>query len=62
MEAAGFSETSIHIYHTLQHQIQTYKNVIFAVRPVDCFDMCIAMLAAVFIGFRKSKPNDVSVP
>jgi len=60
MEAAGLSETSIHIYRTFQHQIPANINVSFAVRPVVYLDTCSRMLAAVSIG--KSKPNDVCVP
>jgi len=60
MGAEGFSETSIHIYRTLQLPILANSNVGFAVRPVVCLDMYSRMLAAVSIG--KSKRNDVCVP
>jgi len=33
MEAAGLSETSIHIYRTLQHQIPANSNVILLSGP-----------------------------
>jgi hypothetical protein len=60
MEPAGFSETSIHIYRTFQHQIPANSNVNFAVRPIVCLDICNRMLAAFSID--KSKPNDMCVP
>jgi hypothetical protein len=60
MEAAGFFETSIHIYRTLEYKIPGNSNVSFSVKPVVRLGMCSRMLAAVSIG--KSKPNDMCVP
>ena len=60
MKAAGFSETSIHIYHTLQNQIPANCNVSFAARRVVCLNICRMMLAVISI--RKSEPNDICVP
>jgi hypothetical protein len=60
MGAAGFFETSINIYRTLEHKISANSNVSFAVRPVVRLGTSSRMLAAVSIS--KSKPNDVWIP